>query len=154
MQNHPAQADITASLAEVLGQSLVFKSWIPVSGGCIHQSWRVEAADGSLWFIKTNSVEKYHTLQAEAQGLEKLHQHLTDDNPLSAPEVYVLGRNETFVWLVLEYIDFVQDISDAQATLGTGLALLHQQTASPPCMFPNMGLYLKCSGEAVPPLRH
>ena len=129
MPRFPASTDISQSLAEVLGQDMQLDTWQSVSGGSIHQAWHVRSRCGQQFFVKTNQANKYHTLEAEYLGLQTLHNHINQKNPLRIPKVYTLASNEQYSWLILEYIEFGQQTSASQTALGQGLALLHQQTA-------------------------
>ncbi len=129
MPRHPATTDIEQNLTEVLGEKLALDAWQAVSGGSIHQAWHVTSNNDQHFFIKTNHHTKRHTLEAEALGLEALGQGISADNPLRIPHVYTWGNNDEYCWLILEYIAFGRSSSASQAALGTGLALLHQQTA-------------------------
>ncbi len=129
MPRFPASTDICQSLADVLGQDIELDTWQPVSGGSIHQAWHVTSNNNQHFFIKTNHHSKLHTLEAEALGLEALGKHISADNPLRIPAVYTCGSNDEYSWLILEYIAFGRSSSKSQAALGTGLAMLHQQTA-------------------------
>jgi len=129
MPRFPASTEISTSLADVLGQDIQLDAWQSMSGGSIHQAWHVRSRCGQHFFIKTNQANKYHTLETEYLGLQTLSDHISQENPLRTPKVYTLGRNKQYSWLILEYIDFGQQTPASQATLGQGLALLHQQTA-------------------------
>ncbi len=130
MPKHPAAADIQQSLASYLGHGVSLALWQPVSGGSIHQAWKVEAESGQSFFIKTNQSNKLHTLEAEALGLAALGEHISPDNPLRIPQVYTTGSNQAYAWLILEFIAFGRSTPTSQAELGKGLAMLHQHTAT------------------------
>ena len=47
---------------EGIFQEAEIKKIIPVSGGCIHKSWRIELLNGQKYFAKTTSIEKSQML--------------------------------------------------------------------------------------------
>jgi protein-ribulosamine 3-kinase len=90
---------------------------IPVSGGCIHESRRLELADGRRVFVKSASVQDAGLLEAEARGLSSLAPHIR------VPEVLASGD----AWLALEWLDLVP-VTDWK-TAGTQIAGLHSIVA-------------------------
>lgn len=130
MEKHPASDAISQHLARVFSQDVALTTWQAVAGGSIHQAWKVQSACGQQFFIKTNYTNKLHTLKAEALGLAELQHHLSPNNPISTPDVLSFGHNKDYAWLVLSYIEFAHNSETSQQSLGRGLALLHQQTAT------------------------
>ena len=47
----------------------------PLGGGCIHQAWRLELADGRSVFAKTNTAAAMPMFEAELGGLQQLARH-------------------------------------------------------------------------------
>lgn len=64
------QAPLSDWLERRLGVPLAAQS--PVGGGCIHQAWCLDLADGRRLFAKTNRLAALPLLRAEAHGLEAL----------------------------------------------------------------------------------
>jgi hypothetical protein len=64
------QAQLSGWLERRLGVSLAAQA--AVGGGCIHQAWALDLADGRRLFAKTNRLAALPLLQAEADGLAAL----------------------------------------------------------------------------------
>lgn len=86
---------------------------IPVSGGCIHESRRLDLADGRRVFVKSTSARNAGLLEAEARGLSWLAPHI------QVPEVLASGDG----WLAMEWLDLVSITNWENA--GRQLAKLH-----------------------------
>ncbi|MEO1451587.1 MAG: fructosamine kinase family protein [Bacteroidota bacterium] len=115
--------DIQEELSSLLGYPT--KHAHSLSGGCIHQAYRVDTDRGPI-FIKFNRLNQASNFTAEAKGLSLLRQSQT----LSVPNILHQGATKTHAFLALEHIESGQSAPDFWETLGTGLARLHQQTAA------------------------
>lgn len=94
---------------------------VPVSGGCIHQAFRVDARAGSV-FVKWNDARAAASFEAEAQGLDALR----EAPGLRVPRVLARGADGNDAWLVLEWID-LRPLSDhGSRRLGHALAGVHR----------------------------
>jgi protein-ribulosamine 3-kinase len=89
-----------------------------VSGGCIHQSFRVEA-NGGRFFLKLNQPEVADAFTAEADGLQALRAA-----GARAPEPLGHGHTGDHAFLLLEYLD-LGDPNNAMRALGAALATMH-----------------------------
>lgn len=105
---------IPASLRVELG----IESAAGVSGGCIHDCYRVSIA-GTARFLKANSAEHQDALAAEADGLAALRAA-----GMRAPEPISNGVAGAHAYLVLQYLDLGgrKDF----AALGRMLAAAHR----------------------------
>jgi fructosamine-3-kinase len=88
----------------------------PVSGGDINEACRVELADRSLVFVKSQASPPPGMFAAEAHGLEWLRA-----GSLRVPRVLAVG--DTF--LALEWLELSEKIRTTDEQLGRGLAQLH-----------------------------
>jgi len=92
----------------------------PVSGGCIHRSYRA-TIDGELRFLKVNEARFASAFAAEADGLAALRAA-----GARAPAPVRHGRQGNHAFLVLEFLDLRQ--SGDWAGLGRMLAETHRHT--------------------------
>lgn len=104
-----------AMIAGMLGTQV--SASIAVGGGCIHESRRLELADGRRVFVKSASARNAALLEAEVRGLSWLAPHIR------VPEVLASGD----AWLALEWLDLVP-ITDWEMA-GRRMAGLHSITA-------------------------
>lgn len=95
----------------------------PVSGGCIHQTWRLDGE--SPVFLKTNAASFVDMFEAEAAGLREI----AETGAVRVPEVLATGSFEDTAFLALEYISLTNRTPEVDAALGTQLATLHRHTA-------------------------
>ncbi len=98
----------------------------PIAGGCISETaiWTLD--NGQRLFAKTESLERYGLLEAEADGLRAL----ANSNTIRVPRVWAVGAvPESHVAFLLS--EFIETSSASQASyeaLGRQLAALHRQS--------------------------
>ena len=130
----PSPDPLAPWLAECLGVELVGRAL--VGGGCIHSAWRLELADGSRLFAKTNGASSLPLLEAEAEGLQALAAAAGGEEPL-VPKPLAWGLAGPSAVLVLSWLDLEGHRSGASGPqwrrLGAALAGLHRQSLRLPC---------------------
>lgn len=95
----------------------------PVGGGDINQAYRLEGADGSLYFLKLNAARHHAMFIAEAAGLQAIAATQT----LRVPQVIAHGAAEASSFLVLEHLQ-LGGRGEAWR-LGEQLAAMHRHGA-------------------------
>ena len=95
-----------------------------VGGGCINQAYKIEG-NGQRFFVKLNDRRSLAMFEAEAAGLQEIH----DSGTLQVPEPVCWGEDSSGKWLVMEYLDMTGSSFTCAAALGTGLAAMHQRTS-------------------------
>ena len=100
----------------------------PISGGDIHRAYRLQAADGQNWFVKTNRHQQAPAMfRTESQGLALLGA----SKSIRTPKVYSHGSTEDgHAYLLLEYIAPGYRNRLFWERFGQGLALLHGNTSA------------------------
>ncbi|MCP9798186.1 fructosamine kinase family protein [Cyanobium sp. Lug-B] len=130
---HPAT--LIPWLAEQLGVEPV--GWTPVGGGCIHNAWRLDLADGRRLFAKTNGASSLPLLEAEADGLRALAAAAGDEGP-RVPVPLACGMSGPSTVLVLPWLDLARGRSAAHEPqwrrLGAALAALHRRSLTRRCV--------------------
>ncbi len=96
-----------------------------ISGGCIHEAWKIRLANNQIFFAKTNSRENFEILQFEFDGLKTLKIY-ADDSFLIIPKPFHVKKLETSSILIMQWID-MQKKDDKN--LGKGLAYMHSFSA-------------------------
>lgn len=94
-----------------------------LSGGDIHQAYRLHTADGD-YFLKLNQLNYAPLLQTEANSLKAL----AATNSINMPTVIaqgILPAQNPQAWLLLDYFELSHKGDEAQR--GKDLALLHHQ---------------------------
>lgn len=117
---------LAAWLRQKLGIQMVARA--PVGGGCIHNAWRLQTADGGSLFAKTNRANRLPLLEAEAEGLLALARMAPPTLVLPKPlAVGVAGEQAV---LVLPWLELAHGPGSPGAweTCGADLALLHRQS--------------------------
>jgi len=122
--NATTWADISAGIAGACGTALALESRTPVGGGCINRCYRV-AGCGRAFFVKVNAAGRRAMFEAEAAGLAETAATAT----MRVPAPVCAGANADAAWLVLEYIEFGEAMTQSMARLGEALAALHRATA-------------------------
>ena len=96
-----------------------------VSGGCIHDSWKLFLEDGEELFLKTNTPEAFPLLEFESECLCSLRK-FADKKFLVVPQPLALQKLESFSILLMPWLNLS---GTDQSLLGKGLAILHKNSA-------------------------
>lgn len=119
----PEFGAIAAAIAGHTQRSFAPLAIAPVSGGSIHQAWRIDGGD-ARYFVKTGELAVAPMFAAEARGLEAI----AAIGVLPTPTFVTLGETETRAFLVLEHLDLAALDTFSGVELGTALARLHRAT--------------------------
>jgi fructosamine-3-kinase len=137
MMNRSNADSLGPWLAERLGVDLVQSA--PVAGGCIHEAWCLQLADGGRLFAKTNEVGALPLLEAEADGLAALAA-LAEPAGLVVPEPRALGVMADRAVLVLPWLPLApRGAAEGWGRLGAALARLHRLSLSESTAVPAAG---------------
>jgi len=113
--------DIAAQISAITGTPFAVNKTSAIGGGCINQSYRIES-NGQCFFVKLNNAGNLSMFEAEAAGLQEIHNSRT----LRVPVPVCWGKNEASAWLVLECLEIGSAGSSGAASLGQGLAAMHR----------------------------
>ncbi|MCH6199781.1 fructosamine kinase family protein [Aquiflexum sp. LQ15W] len=105
------------------GPSVKLKQARLIAAGNINQGVFLETSGGQF-FLKTNFEESEDIFEKEADGLSMMRAHC----PLKIPEVYNFGRDESYNFILMEWIDAEKSTSGYWQELGLGLAQMHMAT--------------------------
>jgi len=94
-----------------------------VGGGCIHETFRVDARGGPCC-VKVNDRSHAELFESEADGL----QALARAEVIRVPQVLARGVTENLAYLALEWIELGTPDTHARRLLGEQLAALHRHT--------------------------
>ena len=111
---------------EGIFQETELRKVIPVSGGCIHQSWCIELLSGEKFFAKTTSKENFLMLKFEANCLKTLKEFINEEY-LIIPEPITIKSIKNHSILLLPWLKL--NTGD-EICLGKGLALMHQASTT------------------------
>lgn len=121
-------ANISATIHEATQRPFTLSAATPVGGGDINESYRLEGADGTRYFLKLNDARHLAMFVAEAEGLNAI----AATNTIRVPNPVAHGTADSHSFLVLEYLE-LSSRGDAKL-LGEQLASLHRSTPpSLPC---------------------
>lgn len=125
MKPLPLTQRIAESISEATSAAFAATTTEPVTGGCIHESWKIEGRTrgaARTYFAKMNDVESLPMFVAEAAGLEAIGKA----GKLRTPEVVAHGDDGERAWLVLEWLELVPLDTASAARLGAALAAQHR----------------------------
>ena len=97
----------------------------PIGGGDSSDAWRVELADDSVVFAKTDPDGIAGLFTSEADGLRRL----AATSAVRVPQVLAVADDHQRPFLVLGWIEPGRPDPDHDAELGRSLATLHRTTA-------------------------
>ena len=100
----------------------------PVYGGDINRSYRLSLSDGSVLFMKCNTVGNLPFFTAEAQGLAALR----ETGAIGVPNALAVGTDQAqgVSFLLMEYLEPVPRIRQYWEVFGHELAELHRADCS------------------------
>jgi fructosamine-3-kinase len=114
---------IADCISSALNKTFVADDLKAVSGGDIHQSYRVNDSKNNLTlFVKTNHRKYYHLFQSESESLDSIQQ----SNAIKTPRVITHNCDDSISFLALEFLNFGNKNNDFQ--LGQQLARMHKHT--------------------------
>lgn len=115
---------IEEAISKLFGENLHIASKRPVYGGDINESFRLSISDGSVIFMKCNTLTNLSFFEAEAKGLEALRKIGT----IGVPKVLGIGTDETqkISFLLMEYLEAAPKVNGYWEVFGRELAALHQ----------------------------
>ena len=113
-------SDFSKTLSESLNQTIQIKTVHSVSGGDIHQAYRLHTSIGHL-FLKINHAAALPLFTTEARSLNTIQ----DSNSMLCPKVLGFGLHNEQAWLVLEHLALSHQGDDYQR--GRDLAFMHHQ---------------------------
>ncbi len=118
-------SEIADHISSVINHRFNAKKITVQSGGCINETYCV--ADGKqCFFVKLNSADKLSMFEAEAAGLNAI----INSHTLRAPTPICWNKNDSYAWLVLEYLEINNASRNDAAALGAKLAVMHQHCSS------------------------
>ncbi|WP_392895259.1 fructosamine kinase family protein [Serratia ureilytica] len=116
---------VSRLLSEHLGSAEI-RERIELPGGDIHPAWRVSYADNEV-FVKCDAREQLPIFTAEADQLALLAR----SKSVRVPEVYGVGSDRDYSFLLLEYQQLKPLDAHGAYCLGQQLAHLHQWSEQP-----------------------
>jgi len=111
---------LASSISQLTGTPFQIESTAPVSGGDIHNAYRLKTSQGNF-FLKANQASKTALFETEANSLKTLAETLS----ITLPKVIANGVENDQAWLLLEHLELTRQGNDFQR--GKDLALLHHQ---------------------------
>ncbi len=97
----------------------------PISGGCIHDAWKLKLQTGQELFAKTCQKENFAMLEFESNCLIALNEAI-DQNFLKVPKPIMTQELESNAILILPWLNLKEGNEEK---LGKGLALLHKESS-------------------------
>lgn len=98
------------------------QDFVFAGGGCINQGGKLKTTSG-IFFLKWNDEKKFPFMfEAESEGLKLLQRQ----NAIRIPKVIGNGINDSYQFLLLEYINQKSRSKNYWEALATGLAALHR----------------------------
>jgi len=111
-------------IRQLTGTSFQISNIYPVSGGDIHNSFRIEGLQQSF-FIKVNDAQRFPNIFVmEREGLKLLKRI----GGAVVPDLLVAGEFNRDAFLLMSWIDSGEKTPAAQANLGRMLAFVHKNT--------------------------
>jgi len=117
---------LSEAVKDLFGESRYVERRSYVSGGDINEACVLTLDDGSLVFMKSNTVSSLPNFRAEAAGLNEIRR----TGAIGVPEVLGAGTDEGISFLLMEYIIGGRRVSGFWETFAAELAAMHSAEVS------------------------
>lgn len=121
------QMRIEEALHNLYGDGCTVIKQRAVSGGDINQAYVLDFSNGEQIFMKANSRANIDFFRAEKEGLQAIRNTET----ARVPEVFAMGEEDSFAFLLLSCIPEGRKSRSSSAELGRMLASMHLADAAP-----------------------
>lgn len=116
--------EILSKTEQILGAKVI--SCLPVSGGSINQTYRLQTSKRD-YFIKINNGKEFPGMfEAEAAGLKLI----SDTGAIAVPMVIATCEAGDESFLLMEWVDTRRPTAKASEQLGRALAEMHRHSAA------------------------
>jgi len=122
MLTETLRSHIARSIGDALALPFDIAEVHRVSGGSINECFHLTGVGGHAVFVKCHEATHLPMFEAEAAGLAALQQA----GCVRVPEVYALGYDDDYAWLVMEWLPAAGATQDSAVRLGDQLAALHR----------------------------
>ncbi|MDX1347943.1 MAG: fructosamine kinase family protein [Thiomicrorhabdus chilensis] len=112
--------EFSHTLSQALSQSIHIETAAPVSGGDIHQAFKLHTHTGN-YFLKLNHLEALPLFETEVHNLRAIER----SGSILCPKPLGFGRHNEQAWLLMEHLELTSRGDDFQR--GRDLALMHHQ---------------------------
>ncbi|NJK41850.1 MAG: fructosamine kinase family protein [Acaryochloridaceae cyanobacterium SU_2_1] len=117
-------ADLQQQIEQLTGREFVIRDRIPISGGNINQTYHL--SDGQQdYFVKLNTANKVGMFEAEALGLQAIH----NCQSIRVPQPLGWGITGDQSYLILEWIALGQGDQQSWRKMGQQLAAMHRHSS-------------------------
>ncbi len=117
--------EVEAALGRIVGSGRI-RGASAVTGGSINAAARLEADDGTAWFLKWNSAANPAFFEIEADGLRALRAAAAESIVVPEPLAIGTGDEGGPPWLLLPFLERGPLDSGWEEALGRGIAELHR----------------------------
>lgn len=105
------------------GQRPIVGHCTPVGGGSINQAYHISNGN-QHYFIKVNQASKRTMFEAEAIGLQEIH----DSQTIRVPEPLAWGTASEYSYIIMEWIPLGQGKTQTWFEMGQQLAQMHRRS--------------------------
>ncbi len=127
IENIPVFGSLKEAVSLAKGKGITVEKKQAVQGGDANEAYRLVLSDGSLLFLKANSISDADFFRAEAEGIAVIRKTGT----VRVPDIYAIGTDGGYSFLLMEHIDKAWMGQGFWEELGRNLASMHRaDTAS------------------------
>ncbi len=122
MKKVPVCSSLSEAVSLVCGNDVVIAKKQPVHGGDANEAYKLFLSDGTTLFLKANSLSNVDFFRAEAEGIAAIK----STGEVRVPTIYARGKDSSFSFLLMEYIESGREQHDFWEKLGFDLASMHK----------------------------
>ena len=121
MKQIPVFSSLKKAVSFVCGTDTIIEKKQPVHGGDANDAYKLFISNGSILFLKANTLANADFFRAEAEGIAAIR----STGKVRVPIIYARGKDSGFSFLLMEYIDSGKLQPDFWEKLGINLASMH-----------------------------
>lgn len=113
--------EIDHHISQITGEKFVSNQHLPISGGCINQSYAISNSK-ITYFVKLNQASQKSMFIAESLGLQQIYNTQT----IRVPKPLCWGITKTSSYIVLEWLEMTNGNHQSWLDMGRKLAAMHK----------------------------
>ncbi|XME04017.1 fructosamine kinase family protein [Lachnospiraceae bacterium C1.1] len=121
MKQIPVFSSLKEAVSFVCGTDTIIEKKQPVHGGDANDAYKLFTSNGTVLFLKANTLANADFFRAEAEGIAAIRA----TGRVRVPTIYARGEDCGFSFLLMEFIDSGKLQPDFWEKLGFNLASMH-----------------------------
>ncbi len=122
IKNVPVFGSLKEAVSLAKGKGITVEKKQAVHGGDANDAYRLVLSDGSILFLKVNSISNADFFRAEAEGIAAIK----STGAVRVPDIYAIGTDDGSSFLLMEHIERAWMGQGFWEALGHNLSSMHR----------------------------